>query len=153
MIFKCKNDKCSYYQQKLSSMSKEDKQRLLTEPHEFKVHYIYRQFNFDFKPVDKTSPVIPKVDLSRVYVSPHTLGLILTYYVNYGISARKTACLMKDVHGVTISHQSILNYANSVARLVKPFVDHYPYQLSDSFCGDETYIRVNGKMALHFLFL
>lgn len=102
-------------------MSKEDKKRFLTEPHEFKVRYIYHQFNFAYKPLDKASPVITKVDLSRVYVSPHTLGLILTYYVNYGISARKTACL------------------------VKPFVDHYPYKLSYSFCGDETYIRVNRK--------
>jgi putative transposase len=149
-IFKCKNDECSFYKHKLASMSKEDKQRFLTEPHHFKVRYIYRQFNFDYKPLAKTSPVIPKVDLSRVYVSPHTLGLILTYHVNYGMSARKTACLMKDIHDVSISYQSILNYANSVACLVKPFVDHYPYTLSHSFCGDETYIRVGGKW--HYLF-
>lgn len=132
-------------------MSKKEKERFLAEPHEFKVRYIFRQFNFDFKLLGKTSPVIPKVDLSRVYVSPHTLGLILTYYVNYGLSARKT-CIMKDIHGVSISHQSILNYANAVACLVKPFLDHYPYELSHSFCGDETYIRVNGKWQYIFFF-
>ncbi|WP_153017539.1 DDE-type integrase/transposase/recombinase, partial [Heyndrickxia sporothermodurans] len=74
----------------------------------------------------------------------------LTYHVNYGLSARRTAALMQDVHGVAISHQTILNYENSVALLLKPYVDHYPYELSDQFCGDETYIRVNGKW--HYLF-
>jgi transposase-like protein len=44
----------------------------------------------------------------------------------------------------------ILNYENSVALLLKPYVDHYPYELSDQFCGDETYIRVNGRR--HYLF-
>ncbi|MDQ0162460.1 transposase-like protein [Bacillus alveayuensis] len=30
------------------------------------------------------------------------------------------------------------------------YVDHYPYELSDQFCGDETYICVNGRW--HYLF-
>ncbi|MEB3752052.1 hypothetical protein EP10_002924 [Geobacillus icigianus] len=31
-----------------------------------------------------------------------------------------------------------------------PFVDRFPYELSGSFCGDETYIRVKGRW--HYLF-
>ena len=131
-------------------MTKEEKQQFKNDPQAFKVRYIFREFNFDFKPLAKESPISPKVDLSKIYVSPHTLGLILTYHVNYGLSARKTAALMYDVHGVKISHQTILNYMNSVALITKPFVDHYPYELSNSFCGDETYIRVKGKW--HYLF-
>jgi putative transposase len=57
---------------------------------------------------------------------------------------------MKDVHGLSISHQSILNYENAVALYLKPYVDNSPYELSDQFCGDETYIRVNGRW--HYLF-
>lgn len=102
--------------------------------------------------MDKKSPVKPKVNLSRIYASPQTLGLILTYYVNYGLSARKTVALMYDVHEVKITAQTILNYANSVALITKPFVDHYPYELSDSFCGNETYIRVKGKWYYLFFF-
>ncbi|GKV67487.1 hypothetical protein NCCP2331_36400 [Sporosarcina sp. NCCP-2331] len=131
-------------------MTQPEKKRFKEDPQAFKVRYIYRQFQFDFKPLAAASPVKPKVDLSRVYVSSHTLGLILTYHVNYGISARKTAALMRDVHNVHISHQSVLNYMNSVALTVKPFVDHFPYELSDQFCGDETYIRVNGRW--HYIF-
>jgi transposase-like protein len=37
-----------------------------------------------------------------------------------------------------------------VALMLKPYVDYYPYELSDQFCGDETYIRVNGRW--HYLF-
>lgn len=149
-VFKCKNNDCSYYQKKWSRMSQREKKRFKEDPQAFKMRYIYRQFHMDYQPLAKHSPKKPKVDLSRLYVSPHTLGLILTYHVNYGLSARKTAALMKDIHGVSISHQSILNYENSVALTLKPYIDHYPYELSDQFCGDETYIRVNGRW--HYLF-
>src|SRR5690625_3787137 len=149
-IYKCRNNDCSYYTRKLNQMTKEEKGHFKKSPQAFKVRYIFREFELDFDPLAKESPVKPKVDLSRIYASPHTLGLILTYYVNYGLSARKTAALMFDIHQVKITHQTILNYANSVALLTKPFIDHYPYELSNSFCGDETYIRVKGKW--HYLF-
>jgi len=149
-VYKCKNNNCSFYTRKLNLMTPEEKNRFKQDPQAFKVRYIYREFEIDFDPLAKASPVKPKVDLSRIYASPHTLGLILTYHVNYGLSARKTAALMYDIHQVKITHQTILNYANSVALLTKPFIDHYPYELSNSFCGDETYIRVKGKW--HYLF-
>jgi len=149
-VFKCRNDECSYYQKKLHGMTQKEKRQFKKDPQSFKVRYIFRQFHIEFKPLAKHSLKRPKVDLSRLYVSPHTLGLILTYHVNYGLSARKTAALMRDVHGLSISHQSILNYENCVALWIKPYVDHYPYDLSDQFCGDETYIRVHGRW--HYLF-
>lgn len=84
-IFKCKNNTCPFYQRNLKAMTSAEKKRFRADPHDFKVRYIYRQFNFDYKPLEKSSPVVPKVDLSKVYASPHTLGLILTYHVNYGL--------------------------------------------------------------------
>lgn len=149
-VFKCKNNVCPYYQKKREGLSSKEKKQFKKDPQAFKMRYIFRQFHIDYHPLAKRSIKKPKVDLSRLYVSPHTLGLILTYHVNYGLSARRTASLMKDVHGVSISHQSILNYENSVALMLKPYVDHYPYELSDQFCGDETYIRVGGRW--HYLF-
>ncbi|MED4355086.1 DDE-type integrase/transposase/recombinase [Schinkia azotoformans] len=149
-VFKCKNNDCSYYKNKVNGMSQKEKKQFKKDPQAFKLRYIYREFHIDFQPLSKDSPQKPKVDLSRIYVSSHTLGLILTYHVNYGLSARKTAALMKDVHGIPISHQTILNYEKSVAITLKSYVDYYPYELSDQFCGDETYIRVNGRW--HYLF-
>lgn len=149
-VYKCKNDECDYYQRKVNMMNAKERKQFKENPQTFKVRYIYRKFLIDFQPLSKASPEMPTVDLSRIYASPHTLGLILTYHVNYGISARKTASMMQDIHGVYISHQTVLNYVNSVALWMKPYVDHYPYELSNQFCGDETYIRVNGRW--HYLF-
>jgi len=151
-VFKCKYNDCSYYQYKLNQMTNDEKIRFKQDPQAFKVRYIFREFLLNFDPLANETPIKPKVDLSRIYVSPHTLGLILTYHVNYGISARKTAALMYDVHSLKISHQTILNYANSVSLITKPFIDHYPYELSNSFCGDETYIRVKGRWNYLFFF-
>lgn len=149
-VYKCRNNNCSFYQKNLKAMSSKEKKQFKKDPQAFKLRYIFRQFHIDFLPLAKQSPELPVVDLSRIYASPHTLGLILTYHVNYGLSARKTAAIMQDVHGVAISHQTILNYENSVALMLKPYVDYYPYELSDQFCGDETYIRVGGRW--HYLF-
>lgn len=149
-VWKCKYNQCSFYLSNIDRMSKEEKARFKHDPQAFKIRYIYREFLFDYQPLSPLSPVKPRVDLSRIQVSQHTLGLILTYHINYGLSARRTAALMHDIHNISISHQTILNYVNSVSILMKPFVDCYPYELSDQFCGDETYIRVNGKW--HYLF-
>jgi transposase-like protein len=144
IVYKCKNDFCSFYANNLNSMSPDELKDFKLNPYKYKIRYVFRKFLFDFIPLDKSSPVSSKVNLSNIRVSQHALGLILTYNINYGIPARTTANLMRDVHGISISHQSILNYANAVSTIVKPFVDNFPYQLSDSFCGDETYIKVNG---------
>ncbi len=152
-VYKCKNNNCSYYISNKNSLSDKEKVKFEKDPQAFKLRYIYRLFNFDFKPLSKKSIISTPVCLPKIKVSPHTLGLILTYYVNYSLGSRKTAQILNDVHGVKISHQSVINYANSVAPLIKPFLDHYPYDISDSICGDETYIKVKGKWNYIFFFM
>lgn len=68
------------------------------------------------------------------------------------MSGEKTVALMYDIHQVKISGQSVRSYARSVAHLVRPMTDYYPYELSDHFCGDETYIRVQGKWNYIYFF-
>jgi len=157
-IYRCHNTDCPYRKKKLSAISPEQKALFKKSSHLFKLRFIYRKFHFEFTPLSKLSPqatshnneYVPIVDLPNITASHHVLGLILTYHVNYGIPLRKTAALMYDVHNVKVSHQTIANYCNSVALRVKPFVDHFPYELSDSFCGDETYVKVKGRW--HYLF-
>ena len=151
-IFKCKNDKCYYYLGKLNSMSRKEQKLYGDKKHHFKLRYIYRQFTYDYQPLSQASPVKPKVDIANIHASPHTLGLILTYYTNYGLSSRKTAAILKDIHDVDISYQTVLNYAESTSRLIKYYVDTFPYELSQSFCGDETYLKVQGKWQYLFFF-
>lgn len=145
IVHKCKNNQCSFYKNNLDKMDDKDRKQFKNDAQSFKVRYIYREFNFDFVPLSKESPVTSTHSLSKAMASSYTIGLILTYYVNYSLSLRKTAAIMYDVHGIKISHQSIKNYADCVSAIVKPLVDNYPYELSESFCGDETYIKVNGK--------
>lgn len=153
-IYKCKNDTCAYYKVNLSLMTKDDKKKFKKAPFLFKVRYIYREFKYDFKPLssDNLEITLPTVDISRIHCSAHTLGLILTYHINYGLSSRRTAAIMMDIHQLKISHQTVLNYADAVSSLIKPFVDDYPYELSNSYCGDETYLKVKGKWQYLFFF-
>ena len=74
-VFKCKNNECPYYQKKRNGMSQREKKRFKKDPQAFKIRYIFRQFHIDFQPLSKDSPELPVVDLSRIYASPHTLGL------------------------------------------------------------------------------
>ena len=147
-IYRCHNKHCTYRQRKLSAMAPEQKALFKKSPHMFKLRFIYRKFHFDFTPLSKESNLV--VDLSNITATPHVLGLILTYHINYGLPLRKTAALMFDVHNVRISHQTIANYCNAVAPRVKPFVDGFDYELSNSFCGDETYVKVKGRW--HYIF-
>ena len=152
-IWKCRYDGCSFYLNNLNSLSKKDKDCFAMHPENYKLRYIFREFNTNFIPLSSQQNYdIPSSGLSKIYASSHTLGLILTYHINYGLSARKTAALLYDVHGLKISHQTILNYCNMVSYIVKPFLDNYPYEISNSIAGDETYIRVNGKWNYIFFF-
>ena len=151
-VFKCKNDLCSFYANNFNSLSNDDKVLFKLKPHSFKLRYIFRKFNFDFKPLDKNSPVNSKVNLPNIRVSSHTLGLILSYNINFALSARATSKLLKEIHGISVSYQSVLNYSQAASVIIKPFVDSYPYELSDSFCGDETYIKVKGIWNYIFFF-
>jgi len=149
-VYRCYNQSCDYRKQKMQSMGKAQRKLYESSPHLFKLRYAYRKFHIGFLPLSKDSPVLPPFGLDKIKASPHVLGLVLTYHVNYSLSLRKTAAIMHDVHNVKISHQTIANYVNSVAPIVKPLVDHHPYELSGSHCGDETYIKIGGIW--HYIF-
>lgn len=153
-VYVCPNKKCSYYKQNFAKLSTQERRELKTSSNQYKLRYTYRAFNFnvdDLKQVCDDSQT--KVNLSKIFYSPTVLGLVLTYYVNYGLSARKTALILNEVHGISISHQTILNYANSVSALLKPYLDSMKYEtLSSIQSGDETYIKVRGKNQYVFFF-
>lgn len=145
-VWRCNNRHCPHRKRELAKLNSSQYQEYLKRPSQFKLRYIYREYAFKIRQIAPQS----RVDLSRIQASPQVLGLILSYYVNYGISAAKTAALMYDIHGIKISKQTILNYAQAVAANVRPFLDNYLYQLSSQLVGDETYLRVKGKW--HYLF-
>jgi len=143
-IHKCVNVKCSFYLQNLKKLSPEELEEYNNAKHKFKLHYIYREFVIDFFKVDLSS--MPKNSFSLTFrsFSPHVMGLCLTYNVNLGLSTRKTALALWEIHGVKISHVMVGKYARAAAAIVKPFVDNFDYKPTNHLAADETYIKVKG---------
>lgn len=143
IIHKCVNPKCSYY---LHNLKKVDKKHI-NEPfgkNNYKLHYIYREFTVDFFKMDISS--LPKNSSSLKFTkhSSYIMSLCLTIHVNLGLSLRKTAQALKDLYNINISHQQVANYARTAALVIKPFVDNYDYEPSNTMTADETYIKVRG---------
>lgn len=152
IVYYCSNTRCSYYQDsKKDSLINPDKYK--TSSKQFRYRYHYRQFRFNLDEIkDECKALECRVDLSRIHVDEQTLGLILSYYINYGMSSRKVVNILRDLHGIRISHQSVMNYASSVSKIVKNLVDHYPYKLNSTLSADETYVHVSGKQNYVFFF-
>jgi transposase-like protein/uncharacterized protein YbaR (Trm112 family) len=141
-IHKCVNEHCSYYLKNLRKVNKKDLENF--GKNKYKLHYIYREFTIDFFTMDKKSLPDNASSLKFSKHTIHTMSLALTYHVNFGLSLRKTSQVLKDVHGISISHQQVANYAKTASVVIKPFVDTYDYSPSTSFVADETYIKVRG---------
>jgi transposase-like protein len=141
IVHKCVNEKCSYYKQNSSNLPQDLPQK---ERHKYKLHYIYREFTVDFFSMDLNQ--FPKWATNFKYrkQNAYIMGLCLTYHVNLGLSLRKTAEALKEIHNVDVSHTMVANYARTAAAVIKPFVDSYDYKISDTMVADETYIKVKG---------
>lgn len=140
-VHKCVNKKCSYY---CANLKKLPKDLSPSHKHKYKLHYIYREFTIDFFAMDLNALPSWATSFKFKKKSAHIMGLCLTYHVNLGLSLRKTSQALKDIHGVSISHTMVANYARTAAVIIKPFVDTYDYKPSDTLTADETYIKVKG---------
>ena len=143
IIHKCVNPKCPYYIRNLIKVDKKD----LAEDYgknKYKLHYIYREFRTNFFKMDLNS--LPKNASSLKFskFDQNVLGLCLSYKINLGLSLRKTAQALNDIHGIKISHQQVANYLKTASVCIKPFVDNYNYDVGSVFTADETYIKIRG---------
>jgi transposase-like protein len=146
-VLKCHNDECSFYlnNKKLLKQGKAD--HLRTNTKSYKLRYHFRLFNFSMKDIKENLPFTIKttVDLDKIHHSKYTVGLVLTYNVNYGLSFRKTAKILYEVHGIKITHTTVKNYVEAVAAITENLNKNYDYKLSNTLTFDETYIKVKGK--------
>ena len=143
IIHKCINPKCPYYVKNLKNVYKQDLE-VDYGKNKYKLHYIYREFTIDFFKMDLNS--LPKGASSLKFskFDKNVMGLCLTYKVNLGLSLRKTAQALKDIHGISISHQQVANYCKTAAVCIKPFTDNFDYDVKNVFTADETYIKIRG---------
>lgn len=139
LIYKCCNKKCPFFI-KNKRKSKKAKKRKRNE----KLHYIYRKPLIDIASLHPNSPAKPRIDLDNARSSAYVIGLTLTYRAS-GLSNRLIETLMKEIHQVAISHQTVKNYVDAATYRLAPMLFNYPYQLSGILAADETYLRIIGK--------
>lgn len=148
----CHNYTCKFYLKNKKLLSNDQAKHLETSSKSYKLHYHFRLFDFSLAQI-KDLPgltINSRVDLSKIQNSYYTLGLVLTYYVNYGLSSRKTSQILSEVHNIKISHQTVVNYAEAAASVLEKLNDTYEYDLNSTVTFDETYIKVLGKN--HYVF-
>lgn len=147
-IYKCSSYTCPHYLNNKARLTKEEqnmRQQQRYTPN-FKLHYQYREYHIS--PADLISarpPATAVGGLGRIHHNYRTLGLVLTFAINLGLSSRVTRDAIKGLFGISISHQTVINYINLAARYLSEFIDqHSPAPLA-TCAADETYIIVENK--------
>lgn len=83
----------------------------------------------------------------------NTLCLALTFHISLGISARKTAFILRNVFELPTSYQTVLNYTLYAAPFCHQFNLKFKGPVDSTQAGDETYIKIAGKHAYTFFFI
>ena len=144
-IYKCCNDDCPHRIRALSRLNAAERFLAIIKSSQFKLCYQYRVYHFTLTELKHSAPCKPKVDLNRIYNPQSILGLILTFYISFAISARKTALLLRWVFQINISYQTVLNYAEVAAYYCHSFNLKNKGAADPIQAGDETYIKIKGK--------
>jgi len=152
-IFKCPNKKCPYRLNSLNNLNILEKMERLIRSSQFKISYQYRQYHFDIKQLKHSSPSTDTVNINNIHNSLDVLGLVLTFFVSCALSARKSAFILKNVFGINISYQTVLNYAETAALYCHNFNLNNKEHIDSTLAGDETYIKIKGKHNYVFFFI
>lgn len=152
-IYKCGNDHCLHRIRKMNKLNDAEKALSKRRSSQFKLTYQYREYHYTPGELIHSSPEKPRVDLVKIHNSPDILGLVLTFYVSFAISARKTALILRSVFNVDVSYQTVLNYAAAAAFYCNSFNLKYKGSIDGISAGDEAYIKVMGKHHYVFFFI
>ena len=153
-IYKCCNDRCEYRIRQMSKLN--EKERELAKKTEFPVQAVATSTG---STTTTPTSLRPRARASRssiwrrAYNGPNVLGLVLAFYVSFALSARKTALVLRSVFGISISYQSVLNYAAAAAFYCHSFNLTHKGSIDEISAGDEAYIKVMGKQHYVFFFI
>ena len=152
-IYKCGNDACPHRIQNLNKLNAAERLLRTNRSSQFKLCYQYREYCFAPCQIQHSAPLKPKVDITKIHNASNILGLILTFYVSFALSARKAALIMRSVFNVPVSYQTVLNYAEAASYYCHRFNLAHKGPVDQLSAGDETYIKIQGKHAFTFLFI
>jgi putative transposase len=152
-IYKCRNNNCEYRMRKINKLNEREKELVKTRSSQFKLAYQYREYHFILNELTHSAPEHEFLNLTKIHKGPNVLGLILAFYVSFALSARKTAYILRSVFGISISHQTVLNYAAAAAFYCHGFNLKHKGSIDLISAGDETYIKIMGKQHYVFFFI
>jgi len=152
-IYKCCNDTCPHRIQKMAQLNNREKALAQRRNSQFKLCYQYRQYHYQPHELTLPKPQPPTVDLRTIHKGANILGLILTFYVSFALSARKTALVLRSVFNIPVSYQTVLNYAAAAAFYCHSFNLQRKGPIDPISAGDEAYIKVIGKHHYVFFFI
>jgi len=137
----------------MSELNDAEKALMKKRSSQFKLSYQYREYHYAPGELVHSSPEKPRVDIVKIHNSPDILGLVLTFYVSFAISARKTALIMRSVFNVELSYQTVLNYAAAAAFYCSNVNMKYKGPIDEISAGDEAYIKIMGEHHYVFFFI
>jgi len=141
--YKCPSDNCPAYLAAKTKLNSKEQKLQQQKSSQFKLRYQWREYHFAPKYLVPASPQSADMGrIDRIHAGSETLGLVLTLNVSYGLSARMTAHMLKNVFQRSISHQTVLNYTYAAAVLCHQFNLHHKGPIDSRTAADESYIRV-----------
>lgn len=145
-IYKCNSDHCPYYLRNRQKLNAREQQLAGTgTASQFKVRYQWRRYHFNPAHVQPRAPLATSRSLLYVRQNLEAVGLALAYAVSFGLSARTTSQVLRQVHGIAASHQTILNWMEAAAPLAWAALEKLKGTMHETAAAaDETYIKVLG---------
>lgn len=146
-IYKCGNDHCSFYQANLDRLTPEEREARKANRYDpnYKLRYQYREYHIDRAMLKCRRLENPGAgSLASIRNSMHTLGLVLSLFINLGLSSRQTRDALKGLFGIAVSHQTVVNYVMHAAEAVSAWLDAHLPLPGQKAAGDETYIQIKG---------
>jgi len=141
--YKCPSDNCPAYLAAKNKLNSKEQKLQNQKSSQFKLRYQWREYHFDPKYLVPASPQTSDIGrIDRIHAGSETLGLVLALNISYGLSARMTAHMLKNVFQISISHQTVLNYTYAAAVLCHQFNLHHKGPIDSRIAADETYIRI-----------
>lgn len=144
-IYKCSNRQCKCRQGNLKNLKPSEKMMQILRPTNFKINYQYREYHFTPEQLEHSKPEGSKVNIFKIHSSQNLLGLILSLHISFAMSAKQTALFIRMVFNVSISAQTVRNYAEAAAHYCHKFNIENKGAIDSVLAGDETYIKVKGK--------
>lgn len=145
-LYKCGNRRCPHLLAARERLNAAERALAATGMgSQFKLHYQWRVYHFDPAELQPQPPRASARSLLNVRQSLNSVGLALAYSVSFGMSARMTSQVLREVHGIHASHQTVLNWIEAAAPLAWRSLERMKGMMTEvGTAADETYIKVRG---------